>query len=520
MTGPLAKSCKAGGQFSMRLLSRLSAVRYMATLGIAAVSFGGWTVPTATTAVGAVPHPLISDAQFISSALAPPSESDCYSIRKRRCFAPAAIENAYNVNPLYAAGNKGQGVTIALVDSFGSSTIRADLNNFNVQFGLPHLCGEANYACKPGDPTFTVLCSPACRNDVASPLNSASPGQENPAVWSLEVSLDVEWAHSIAPLANLLLVATPTAETLGVQGFPQMIDAEQRVVDNGLAQVISQSFGAAEESFSSTASLLNLRHAYIAAQAHKVSVFASSGDGGNANIVKVPVHTGGTLIPFPTVGWPASDPLVTAVGGTYLCVNATTGVGVDGANPPSDCAGTTQREIGWVASGGGFSHVFAQPSYQGTLPPGSNVAANIGHTRGVPDVALEASSHTGVLVYDTMPGADGAVVSNVGGSKNAGWFIIGGTSASSPMWAGLAAIADQMNGGSLGFLNPALYKIGADPALYANDFFDVTTGNNDHFMTPQDPNYAATTGWDPVTGLGTPNAANLLPDLIAEVHKL
>jgi subtilase family serine protease len=499
----------------MRRLSRLSAVRRIATLGIAAVSFGGWTGPAVTTAVNAVPHPLVSDAQFVSAALTPPLESDCYTIRNRRCFAPAAIQTAYNLGPLYSLGNKGQGVTIALVDSFGSSTIRNDLYNFSKQFGLPHLCGEANYACKAGDPTFSVLCSPACRNDVASPLNSHSPGQENPAVWSLEVSLDVEWAHAIAPLANLLLVATPTAETLGVQGFPQMIDAEQRVVDNGLAQVISQSFGAAEESFSSTASLLNLRHAYIAAQAHHVTVFASSGDGGNKNGVKPPVGKGGTPIPFPTVIWPGSDPLVTSVGGTYLCVNASTGLGVDGSNPPPECAGTTQREIGWVVSGGGFSHVFAQPSYQGSLPPGSNTAGNTGHTRAVPDVALEASSHTGVLVYDTMPGADGTLTSNVGG--NTGWFIIGGTSASSPMWAGIAAIADQMNGAPLGFLNPALYKIGANATKYANDFFDVTTGNNDQFMATPDPNYAATKGWDPVTGLGTPNATNLIPDLIYAV---
>jgi subtilase family serine protease len=116
---------------------------------------------------------------------------------------------------------------------------------------------------------------------------------------------------------------------------------------------------------------------------------------------------------------------------------------------------------------------------------------------------MEASSRTGVLVYDTSDG---------------GWFIVGGTSVASPTFAGVVGIAAQENGGGLGFLNPALYTIGASPSRYANDFFDVTTGNNDQFMTPQDPNYAATRGWDPVTGLGTPNAANLVPDLIAAVH--
>ena len=80
----------------------------------------------------------------------------------------------------------------------------------------------------------------------------------------------------------------------------------------------------------------------------------------------------------------------------------------------------------------------------------------------------------------------------------------------------MVAIADQINGGGLGLINPALYKIGADPARYANDFYDVTTGNNQ--ADPTIPGYPATTGWDPVTGLGTPNAANLMPDLVAAAH--
>jgi subtilase family serine protease len=286
-----------------------------------------------------------------------------------------------------------------------------------------------------------------------------------------------------------------------------MMNAEQYVIDNGLAQVISQSFGAAEESFNSgTAALANLRGAFISAQSHNVSVLASSGDGGNANAMKAPV--GGPnaqpIIPFPTVGWPASDPLVTGVGGTYLCANALTGARTpaDSTSPPSNCQNNPGvTEVGWVAAGGGFSHVFAKPAYQNTLPAGSNTGANVNNMRGVPDVGMEASSRTGVLVY-------------LAGS----WFIVGGTSVASPTFAAVVAIAAQENGGGLGFLNPALYKIGADPTRYANDFYDVTTGNNDQFQSPQDPNYAATAGWDPVTGLGTPNAANLVPDLVLAVH--
>jgi subtilase family serine protease len=119
--------------------------------------------------------------------------------------------------------------------------------------------------------------------------------------------------------------------------------------------------------------------------------------------------------------------------------------------------------------------------------------------RGVPDVAYQASSATGPLVYL------GAF----------GWFFVGGTRCSAPQWAGLIAIADQISGDNLGFINPGLYKIGSDPTRYGNDFFDVTTGNN---QTSSIPGYSASQGWDAVTGLGTPNAVNFAPDLVAAVH--
>jgi len=92
-----------------------------------------------------------------------------------------------------------------------------------------------------------------------------------------------------------------------------------------------------------------------------------------------------------------------------------------------------------------------------------------------------------------------------------GWYVVGGTSCSAPQWAGLIAIADQMAGSDLGYINPALYKVAADPTKYATDFFDVTIGNN---QTTSIPGYPASTGWDAVTGLGTPNAAHLLPDVV------
>jgi subtilase family serine protease len=136
--------------------------------------------------------------------------------------------------------------------------------------------------------------------------------------------------------------------------------------------------------------------------------------------------------------------------------------------------------------------------------------------RGVPDIALQASATTGALVYLTLPpdGLSGLICGSAPCST--GWYDIGGTSLAAPQWAGLVAIAAQINHGGLGPINPALYAIGADSTRYAKGFFDVTTGNNT--ADPSVVGYPATTGWDPVTGLGTPNATALLPDLVNAVH--
>jgi len=166
--------------------------------------------------------------------------------------------------------------------------------------------------------------------------------------------------------------------------------------------------------------------------------------------------------------------------------------------------------VGWTFSGGGFSHVFARPGYQNALPSGSSP---IGAMRGVPDVALQASAGTGALVYISLP-PDGRSGLSCGSAPcSTGWYDIGGTSLSCPQWAGLVAIAAQIAGHGLGQINPALYDLASDPATYADDFYDVTVGNNQ--ADPSVPGYNASPGWDPITGLGTPNAANLVPDLAA-----
>jgi subtilase family serine protease len=461
--------------------------------------------------------PAVAEYQQLSASTTPPTEAQCNSVG-RRCFAPVAMRAAYNLNGLVGSGMDGRGITVAIVDSYGSDTMAHDLHVYNQAFGLPSMCGEEGVTCAPGMPSFSRLTLQGTPATKAPPATAKSPGLQDKAAWAIEVALDVETVHAMAPMANILLVTTPVAETLGVQGLPQMMAAEKYVVDHHLAQVITQSFGTAEEAFNTPASLLNLRGAFTAAAASGVTVLASTGDNGTANVMKAPVGgpNAGPTIPYATVGWPASDPLVTGVGGTYLCTDpaATGGRVTLSAMAPAKCiANPGQAEVGWTFSGGGYSHVFDMPAFQNTLPEGST---SIGQMRGVPDVSMLASAGTGAYVYLSLPpdGQSGLICGSAPCST--GWYVVGGTSLSSPAMAGIVGIAAQLNGGGLGLINPALYTMASDPARYAADFFDVTKGNNT--VDPSITGYPATTGWDPVTGLGTINAENFVPDLVAAVH--
>src|SRR5262245_9481844 len=214
---------------------------------VVTVALTGSSAPVASTAStgshGVVFSPAAASWQMVRVDEPPPTAQDCYDVGFR-CFAPSAMAKAYNYAVLHAAGNAGQGVTIAIIISFGSDTIAHDLHVFNQAFGLQPMCGEEGVTCAPGMPTFQVLNlqgSPA--KPTFSPPNNGT-GLESRFGWAVETSLDVEWAHATAPLANILLVTTPTAETFGVQGFPLMMNALQYIVDNDLADVISMSLGA------------------------------------------------------------------------------------------------------------------------------------------------------------------------------------------------------------------------------------------------------------------------------------
>jgi subtilase family serine protease len=392
-----------------------------------AAALGGSAAP-ATPVAAAGPAPL---------NCAPPG------VKLLPCYSPQAYEVAYGVASLLGQGTDGSGETVVmpeLAQTAASTDIRQDLTTFDSKFGLP----------------------PATLHVVNTIAQSATP-----YLASDEEVTDTEMVHAIAPGASLDVVLVPEKAATSSANFAAAIT---RVIQAGVtlhAAVISISASVGEHDLT-PAGAAQLHMALEQARDHHVTVIASSGDTGAISDDGPPRQ----------VSMPASDPLVLGVGGTIL-----------GAASP---AGTYQGEMAWnggtVASGGGYSSLFARPAYQ-------DRAAGAGATRGVPDVAANADSATAMaLEY-----SDGE------------FRPAPGTSAATPLWAGVVALADQEAGHPLGFVNPAIYGIAHGPA-YHRAFHDVVTGDNSVLWpTGVFTGYQAGPGWDPVTGWGSPNAQTLVP---------
>jgi subtilase family serine protease len=436
---------------------------------------------TAATAVVGV-QPASIHSQFASKTQ-PPTEAQCVAAFTVPCYDPAQIQTAYNEQPLFDRGVTGTGETIVIVDSYGSPTIQSDLATFDAQFGLP------------APPSFKII-QPAGAVPPWDPSNSNMTG------WAGETTLDVEWSHSIAPGASILLVETPVAETEGVAGFPQIVEAENYVIDHHLGQVISQSFAATEQTFPNARSLLRLRSAYINAYRHRVTVLGAAGDTGAANYSNV---AGTLLYTYPTVGWPASDPLVTGVGGTQLSLN-TAGQRTAPDRVWNDTYNTALNDVFFgnpgpnpLAGGGGKSAIFPRPSYQ------NGVANVVGNARGVPDISMSAACSGMVVTYQSFPET----------GVPAGWYVVCGTSEATPLFAGIVALADQVAHHSLGLINPALYAL---KARHARGLVPVTIGNNTVSFTQNGTlytvqGYSASRRYNMAAGVGTVNAALFVPEL-------
>jgi len=463
--------------------SLITAVSGLAALGVSGAA-GASAVTAAPQAVVSI-HPDVIHAGRAQAV--PPTTADCEAAYDVACYQPAQIEQAYNLPTLYAKGITGKGTTIAIVDSFGSPTIQRDLATFDTTFGLP------------APPSVTII-------QPAGAVPRFDPANSQMLDWADETTLDVEYAHAAAPGANILLVETPAAETEGVTGFPQIVQAEEYVLRHYPVDVISQSFSATEPTFPSLASVQALRGAYVEAARQHVTVLAASGDSGATDAER----NGQTFFISPVTSWPDSDPLVTGVGGTQLHLDA------DGSRTSPDTAWNdtyslaTNRFIDGdngpnpLASGGGKSVLFGRPAYQDLV---RNI---VGSSRGVPDISMSAACNGSVDVYQSFPG------------EPAGWYPTCGTSEATPLFAGAVALAAQVARHPLGLINPALYQMAA---LKRPGIVSVVSGSNTVSFTQNSQNYTVTgypaqARYSLVTGVGTVNGALFVPELAAAAGRL
>jgi subtilase family serine protease len=409
----------------------------------------------------------------------PSSTAQCQQTLQISCYNPAQIQQAYNLPSLYARGVNGKGATIVIVDPYGSPTISKDLSTFDSAESLP------------APPSLQII-RPAGKVPAFNPNNSDMVG------WATETTLDVEWAHVIAPGAKILLVETPGAKNNGGVSMAQIVTAEKYVIGHHLGGVISQSFVATEQAVGS-ATIDSLRGAYTEADSDHVTVVTGSGDSGAAGYES----NQSTYYTHPVTMWPASDPLVTAVGGTRLNLNGSGNR--DSADTVwNDTYSKATNELvngnagpGPLASGGGKSVVFARPSYQ------NGVAGIVGDHRGVPDISMSAACSGAVNVYQSF------------GGQQSGWYALCGTSEAAPLFAGIVALADQVAGHPLGLINPALYKMAAE---HLHGLVRVTSGNNTVTFRQSGSShtvhgYSAEPHYNLATGLGTINAAYFVPEL-------
>jgi subtilase family serine protease len=391
-------------------------------------------------------------------------------------YTPAQFRSAYGVD---AAGYTGDGATVAITDAFSSPTVRQDADR---------------YATDHGDAAFR----PGQFSKVRPSGNYRFGFECGGSGWYGEETLDVEAAHGMAPDANVMYYAARSCSN------NDLLDAMARIVDDNKASIVTDSWGEPSQ-YVGAGLIVAYEQVFEQGAAQGIGFLFSSGDQGDE------VNNTGTM----QTDFPVSDPWVTAVGGT------STGIDRDGALSVEAGWGTYQYALSndgksWVpiadppfryGAGGGFSTLWNRPDYQdGVVPPGSS-------GRAVPDVGLDGDPNTGMLIGETQTFPDG-VYYDV--------FRIGGTSLSSPLFAGMQADATQAAGGRLGFANPAIYQLARDgvaayndvlpneDAVVRTDFADGIDGKNGYRYSVRtfddDSSLWTAKGWDPVTGIGTPNA--------------
>jgi subtilase family serine protease len=406
-------------------------------------------------------------------------------------YKPAQLRGAYGTAAAQAQGYDGRGATVAVVDAFASKYILKDAQTY------------------------------ASRNDAAHPLRASQLNQLLSAKyryidecgasgWYGEETLDVEAVHAMAPHANILYVGAASCAD------DDLAAAVNTVVDNQLAQVVTNSYGETEADAAANMAGVRERHqTYLQAAAEGISILFSSGDSGDE------IAASGTR----QTDMDTSDPMVTGVGGTSLAVTKSNGYGFEqgwgtGKSTLTNGAWEPNPPAYLYGGGGGTSQLFKQPRYQEGVVPSSiaNYFGNGAH-RAVPDVAMVGDPSTGFLVGQSQTFPDGTIRYSE--------YRVGGTSLSSPLFAGVVAVANQVNGGRLGFLNPKMYRLAGSSAFrdvnhgrqvtdavvrvdYVNGY-DASDGTVTSLRTLNQTGTIFTRkGYDDVTGLGSPNGTSFL----------
>lgn len=404
-------------------------------------------------------------------------------------YTPDQIKGAYGIS-----GFDGSGQTVAIIDAYASPTIQKDLDTWSANRGLPST-------------RITQVVAPGTYHHPEQGL------KQDPQGWYGEETLDVEAVHGMAPGAQIVYVGAPN-------NFQDLDAAMNHVVDKGLAQIVTNSYGFNTELLP-TGFIKPFESMFIEAAAVGIGVYFSSGDNSDESLV----------VGYRTVDWPASSPWVTAVGGTSIAVGAgnsylfETGWGTRRSRWTDAQGGFCNGAPGvnwsptppgrWVyGAGGGVSRLFAEPPWQVGVVQQS-VFDGFGRVgRAVPDVSAFADPNTGYLIGQTQQFPDG---------PHYGEYRIGGTSLSSPIMAGIMALADQAHGAPHGFANPALYALSGtsavrdvtDPAATVaavrSDFCDFLSAASGTFFSLRTMNETlslhTTPGWDDVTGIGTPSSS-------------
>jgi subtilase family serine protease len=494
---------------------RTSLVGSGALLAALAAIVAGTGPGAATTAATALPQAVrapggpvaVKDASF--GCQAPDATLHCYS--------PAQIRAEYGVDGI---PEQGDGQTIVLVDSYGSPTAAQDLQTFHDTF----------FPNEPNPSFEQIVQGPT---GFSNSNGNGKSGSAGAAGWSGEATLDIEWAYAIAPHAHIVLLGVPPAETEGVQGFPNIFKAiSDAIAKYPAGTVFSMSLGVTEQTFGGAAASQTAKFDSVFQQgiAKGDTFFAATGDDGTLGTAKQQKNA--ATYAFPTAGWPASSPYVTAVGGTQLqdgwawAPTSDVPFLADGSFNPAYFASTAGGDANYVwneswlpaASGGGPSAIYTRPSWQAGVLPGA------GNHRLIPDVSWNAAVNGGVLVYiSAYPDYNGP----------AGFYIYGGTSAATPQVAALTALANQRRAAlskpPIGNANPAIYASGGS---WFHDVTPIGQGtaasgqlvNNREWdfnglgqaVTPDPvPGWPTTTGYDLTTGWGTPWAPSYVAGIAA-----